>query len=359
MTGLYVHIPFCARKCAYCDFYSLSGFQDLIPDYIDTLLNEASSYKGLSFETVFYGGGTPSILGAQNFSRLHKGLGEIFDFRHTEATVEVNPDSATSEFLESVKNLGINRISIGIQSLNDNELRNVGRIHDSHQAIESIKLTQTIGFDKLSCDVIIGLPGQSLGSLENTLSKLIDLDINHISAYGLQLEEHTPLGKNPPSNLPDDDRQADLFWKARDLLVTRGLVHYEISNFARPGHECMHNINYWRCGEYLGLGTGASSHLDGVRFKNIPDLKRYIENPAACKIVEEHLIGEDKECERAMLALRLLEEGYACPVNFPKLSDTLENLVQSGDLDFNGTTYRIHPSKVFVSNSIFAKVLGL
>lgn len=359
MTGIYVHIPFCAKKCAYCDFYSLPDAQDLIPAYIDALLREASMYKGMSFDTVFYGGGTPSIFDAQNFSRLHGGLRDIFNLQPFEATVEVNPDSATKEFLETTKNIGINRISIGIQSLNNDELRDVGRIHDSNQAIAAIKLAQSIGYDKLSCDVIIGLPEQSWESLEKTLETLIDLGINHISAYGLQLEEHTPLGMNPPPNLPDDDLQADLFWKTRELLTLEGFVHYEISNFARSGHECLHNINYWQCGEYLGLGAGASSHLDGVRFKNLPDIKKYIEKPATCKIVEEHLTGEAKERERAMLALRLLHEGYSCPDNYPNLKTTLENITQSGDLEFNGTTYRIHPSKVFVSNSIFAKVLGL
>lgn len=359
MTGLYVHIPFCKKKCLYCDFYSLPNSENLIGDYIDAVLTEAEKHEHLRFDTVFFGGGTPSLLGSANFSRLYEGLKSIFSLNPIETTVEVNPESADKKFLLSLKNAGINRISIGVQSLNDEELKACGRIHDRRTALECLENALETCFKSVSADVIIGLPGQSWVSLSETLKILINLGLNHISAYGLQLEDDTPMGMNPPPTIPDDDSQSELFYKTKSMLEEAGFVHYEISNFAKSGHECLHNKIYWHCEDYLGLGPNASSHLEGVRFKNKPDLKKYIGNPTGQVLFEECLDQSLKLREEAMLRLRLLKEGIEYDERFQSLKQLFDNMVKDGGLEFDGKRYRIHPSKIYVSNPIFAKVLGL
>ena len=226
-----------------------------------------------------------------------------------ESTIELNPESATPEFLQTVKNLGFTRLSFGVQSLNDNELQSVGRIHTAKQAVAAIKLAQNLHFPAISADLIIGLPGQTSASLHKSLESLVVMGIQHLSVYCLSLESGTPLGNNPPPDLPSDDMQAQLFEETRSFLQSRGFAHYEISNFALPGYECPHNLNYWRGGEYLGLGPAAASHLNGKRFKNRSNLDAYIENPTGQIEDIEELSPQDKASEEAMLRLRLLEEG--------------------------------------------------
>ncbi|MBP6926690.1 MAG: radical SAM family heme chaperone HemW [Caldisericia bacterium] len=366
MTGLYVHIPFCVRKCDYCDFYSLAKSEGQIHDYVEAVLEEAKQYQGLHFGTIYLGGGTPSLLGSKNLEKLYLGLKKIFGFEKIlEATIEANPESLTEEFALSARNYGFDRVSIGIQSLNDGELQSVGRIHNSKKAIDAIGIAVKY-FKRASVDAIIGLPGQTKSSLLSTLSKFIELGLKHISAYCLSVEEGTKLYKNIPGNLPSDDEQATLFEQCRDFLVSKNFYHYEISNFATSGEESLHNINYWKCGEYLGLGPGASSHLDGIRFKNEENLDKYINNPISCKFIEEKLGPEDKIFEEAMLNLRLLETGTNLdllsqkykPENISRLQDRLDELAQNGKLDKNGNIYTINPSFVLVSNPVFSKILS-
>ena len=366
MTGLYVHVPFCVRKCAYCDFYSVSGQAGLIESYIDAVLAESKEYGGMSFGTLFLGGGTPSILGADNLTRLVDGLSSAFDLsRLEEATIEANPESASEETLRSALESGFSRISMGVQSLSDGELRAVGRIHTAGQAVAAIGLAKKAGFRNISADLIVGLPGQTWDSLQGSIEKLAAMGISHLSLYCLSLEHGTPLAQNPPGNLPSDDMQADLFEKARAFLNDKGFIHYEISNFAVSGHECLHNLNYWRGGEYLGLGPAAASHLGGKRFKNRADLKAYLENPTGVVEEVEELGPEEKAAEEAMLRLRLLEEGLDV-VEFTKryelktvyqLLSRLRMLAHEGLLLFDGSKYRLEPSLVLTSNSILARVL--
>lgn len=366
MTGLYVHVPFCVRKCAYCDFYSLPGQAGLIESYIDAMLAECKAYGGMSFRTLYLGGGTPSLLGAGNLTRLVDGLRSNFDLSQmVEATIEANPESATEETLEAMLSLGFNRISIGVQSLADGELKAVGRIHSAGQAVDAIGSAKKVGFRNISADIIVGLPGQSWDSLRDSLEKLAAMGISHLSLYCLSLEHGTPLAQNPPYNLPSDDMQADLFEKARVFLNGKGLVHYEISNFAISGRECLHNLNYWRGGEYVGLGPSAASHLGGKRFKNRADLNAYLQNPAGVVEEVEELSAPEKAAEEAMLRLRLLEEGLDV-VEFTKrhglktvyqLLSRLRVLAHEGLLLFDGSRYRLEPSLVLTSNPILARVL--
>ena len=283
-----------------------------------------------------------------------------------ESTIELNPESATPEFLQTVKNLGFTRLSFGVQSLNDNELKSVGRIHTAKQAVTAIKLAQKLEFKAISADLIIGLPGQTSASLRKSLETLVELGIQHLSVYCLSLEANTPLANNPPPDLPTDDMQATLFEETRNYLITRGFAHYEISNFALPGYQCLHNLNYWRGGEYLGLGPAAASHLDGKRFKNSANLDAYLQNPIGQIEDIEELSAKDKAAEEAMLRLRLLEEGLDADVlterfgqeNAHDIFTRLDKMVQECLLIHEGSKYRLTPSRILTSNPIFARVLG-
>lgn len=365
--GLYIHIPFCVKKCAYCDFYSLPGCTHLINSYIDAAFQEALRYKDMRFATLYIGGGTPSLLGVEGMAKLMNGLGDLFDLSHViEATVEVNPDSATTEFLFTARQCGLNRVSIGVQSLSDAELKAVGRIHNAAQAVSAIENAKKAGFAEISADAIAGLPVQTWESLKMTLEKLVSLEIAHLSLYCLSLEPGTPLAENPPEELPSDDEQAELFAMASELLVTNGFEHYEISNFARPGHESKHNLNYWRGGEYLGLGPSAASHLAGKRFKNPADLCAYLANPGGRVEDEESLDARDKAAEEAMLRLRLLDEGLDITqlgnkfgeANTKALEGRLRKLASEGLLLNQGTRYRLPPRYVLTCNPILVKVIG-
>jgi oxygen-independent coproporphyrinogen-3 oxidase len=344
----------------------VSGQAGLIEAYIDAVLAECKTYGGMSFRTLFLGGGTPSLLGADNLTRLVNGLCSNFDLSQLdEATIEANPESATEAMLEAAVGLGFDRVSIGVQSLADAELKAVGRIHTARQAVDAISLAKKVGFQNISVDLIVGLPCQSWDSLRHSLETLVAMGISHLSLYCLSLEHGTPLAKNPPYNLPSDDMQADLFEKAKDFLGSKGFVHYEISNFAIEGCQCLHNLNYWRGGEYLGLGPAAASHLGGKRFKNRADLKAYLENPTGVAEEVEELGLEEKAAEEAMLRLRLLEEGLDVvgftkrhgQKNVRRLLARLDTLSWEGLLLFDGSKYRLEPSLVLTSNPILARVL--
>jgi putative oxygen-independent coproporphyrinogen III oxidase len=367
MRGLYIHIPFCVKKCTYCDFYSLPQRLDSLDAYIEAILTEAGQYHGRDFRTLYIGGGTPSLLSADNLKKLLQGLKRNLDLSYlVEASMEANPESVNLSLLDSAKASGVNRISIGVQSLSDSELSRVGRIHTAAQAVDAIELARKAGFTNISCDVILGLPGQDWQSLMVTLETLIALDIQHISLYCLSIEPHTPLALKPIPGIPSEDGQADLYEMAVSLIKTRGFTHYEISNFARAGHQCVHNLNYWRGGEYLGLGPAAASHLGGRRFKNKPDLDAYLIDPKGQICEVEELKNEEKAAEEAILRLRLLQEGLDINELIKRfgiqavkgISERLNNLVEKDLIIRKGSNYRLEPACALVSNPILARVLG-
>jgi oxygen-independent coproporphyrinogen-3 oxidase len=367
LKGLYIHVPFCARKCAYCDFYSLAGRGESREAYVEAVLREANVYTGQSFQTLYLGGGTPSLLGANLLKRLVTGLKEKFDLSELEeATIEVNPDSATQGFLKAARKAGITRFSIGVQSLADSELKSAGRIHTAAQAFETVCLVKEAGFKAISTDLIAGLPGQNWSSLKESLKTLVGLGVGHISLYCLSLEEGTPMAIDPPKDLPSEDEQAELFDQARIYLKDSSFAHYEISNFVLPGQECRHNLNYWHGGEYVGLGPAASSHLNGKRFKNRADLDAYIRAPTSQMESAETLSPEAKAAEEAMLRLRLLNEGLSLEklaVKFGSnsvvnLKKRLDRLAGKGSLDYDGSKYVLPPSRVLTSNPILAEVVA-
>lgn len=364
MTGLYVHVPFCKNKCHYCDFYSLPNSESLILSYSEALLAEARQYEGTKFDTLFFGGGTPSLLGAENLQKIIIGLLTIFDLTELqESTIEANPESFTEEFAQKACDLGIERISLGIQSLSDAELKSVGRIHDKTQAMEALKLAIKT-FPRVSADLMIGLPGQTWESLSESANIMVESGISHISAYCLHLEEGTVTHNDPPANLPTDDEQAELYYNLSDFLEKNSLAQYEISNFAKKRLECLHNLNYWHAGNYIGLGPNASSHVDGVRFKNNPDLNAYLQNPAGQKQIEEKLNAEQRLNEEAMLRLRLAEgldlqklaEKHKS-TDISTLKHKLDSLLASGMLEKTGTAYAIPKERFLTSNPIFLEIL--
>ncbi|MFC2044135.1 radical SAM family heme chaperone HemW [Chloroflexota bacterium] len=361
-----MHIPFCAKKCSYCDFYSLPLGRHAGGSYVNAVLRESETYTGMSFQTMYLGGGTPSLLGSKLVTDLIYSLSKALNLADmVEFTIEVNPESTTSEFLKAIKNVGVNRVSIGVQSLADGELKAIGRIHTAAEAMKTVMLAKRLGFKAVSADLMIGLPGQTWLTLSRSLDTLVHSGIEHLSLYCLSLEGGTPLSKSPPDNLPSDDMQAELFQYASSFLKGQHYVHYEISNFALKGYECRHNINYWRGGDYLGLGPAAASHLGGIRFRNRADLNDYLEKPNGIIEDGEELNTKDKAAEEAMLRLRLLVEGIEVSQltarfgqdNIEALIGRFEYMVSQGRLLTDGSRYQLPSNRVLTSNPIFAEVI--
>lgn len=289
----YIHIPFCKGKCNYCTFTSFVCIE-LKEDYLKALKKQIiAEYKKEKLQTLYFGGGTPSLLTIEEF----KDLLDLFKTeKNAEITVEVNPDSVNCEYLKNLKKLGINRISIGAQSFNDKFLKLIGRIHNSEQIESALNCALQAGFNNISLDFIYGLPNQTLSDFENDLKKAVKLNIQHISLYGLKIEEGCYFYKNPPKDLPNLDLQADMYLKAIEILKDAGFEHYEISNFAKPGFASNHNLNYWGNNTYYGFGCSASGYLNETRYQIEPVLEKYIQNPFKRdfkqKLTQEEILEE-------------------------------------------------------------------
>ena len=281
--SLYVHVPFCRSKCAYCDFNSYAGQEGLIPAYVDALLREAAAWSEAAetLDTVYLGGGTPSLLPLSQMERLMTGLHGSFTFAaDAEVSLEANPESVDLPNLRGLRELGFNRLSIGVQSFDDRELRFLGRVHDTATAEAAYAAARQAGFANVSLDLIFGLPGQRPAQWRRSLEKALTLEPEHLSLYALTVEEETPLATRiaaGESRAPDEDAQAEMYAWSEEALALAGYEHYEISNWARPGRRCRHNLTYWQSDPYLGLGAGAHSYLGGCRFANEMRPDRYIE----------------------------------------------------------------------------------
>ena len=308
--GLYLHIPFCKAKCIYCDFYSLPHSEEKMDAYTAALQRDlirwADQAKDHTVDTIYFGGGTPSYLGAERLCRL---LETVFAHyrvdKNDEITTEANPDSAREVLaLRQLREAGFNRISLGMQSASDDELRLIGRVHTHKETVEAVRAARAAGFDNVSLDLIYGLPEQTMAHWRENLQAAIALEPEHLSCYGLKIEEGTPLDRKKNTlRIPDDDEQAEEYLATVELLEKAGYAQYEISNFARPGRESRHNLKYWTMQEYLGFGPGAHSDFGGRRFAYARDLNAYIKggehlSESACPAERE------REEERVMLALR-------------------------------------------------------
>lgn len=314
MVGLYIHIPFCESKCIYCDFYSMANNNHLIDKYINALLVEAvlrkNELNSETLTTVYLGGGTPSLLSITQLSKIVNGLKKVFDFSEVEEfTIEVNPDDVTAYYIQQAKSLGINRVSMGVQSFNDVDLRFINRRHTAKQATDAIHIIKKAGIDNISIDLIYGIPGQNIEIWKNNVDTAISLSVQHISAYTLMYEEGTrlsvmrSLGKITEV---DDDVVAAMYDYLVAQLKSNGYTHYEISNFALPGFHSRHNSSYWNLTPYLGLGVAAHSFDGTVRRFNPSNLKKYLDALGEGKLcVEvENITQAERYDEYVMLRLR-------------------------------------------------------
>lgn len=318
---IYIHIPFCVRKCAYCDFLSGPQDEDTIQAYVEALTKEIHAREKCATEyqvsSVFLGGGTPSILNANQIQRIFESIKNTFAItEEAEITIEANPGTVTREKLETYRACGINRISFGLQSTNNEELKLLGRIHTYEEFLESYQLARECGFDNINVDLISAIPKQTLTSWEETLQNVIELAPEHISAYSLIVEEGTPFakvyGEGCPGeqDLPDEEEERRIYYRTEELLKKAGYYRYEISNYAKEGRECRHNLGYWERKEYLGIGLGAASLIDNTRYSNTADLAKYIKcakEPDKIKEDIQVLSAKEQMEEFVFLGLRKME----------------------------------------------------
>lgn len=320
---LYIHIPFCARKCAYCDFLSFAAPERLWRDYMNQLIEEiygqSACFQDRIVTTIFLGGGTPSIMPAELIGQLFAVLQECFLIDpKAEITIEANPGTLTMEKLELYRQSGINRLSLGLQSADDQELKLLGRIHTYDDFLKSYQRARQAGFDNINVDLMSALPGQDISSWKSTLRKVMMLRPEHISAYSLIIEEGTPFcdiygtpqSGGPWPALPDEDTDRAMYHLTKEMMAAHGYDRYEISNYAKPGFECRHNIGYWIGTDYLGLGLGASSCITGYRYHNTADLQEYLtlnlsEPGSAARDIQE-LTLNDRMSEFMFLGLRMM-----------------------------------------------------
>ncbi len=315
MLSLYIHIPFCVKKCLYCGFYSTPYSREHADAFLSSLRSEAALYKdafhGRPFETIYIGGGTPTALSLDQFNILAGIVREHFLISNNiEFTVEANPGTVSEQGLKMLLECGVNRLSLGVQSFSDPVLRTLGRLHTSEEAVDAVMCARQAGFQNIGIDLIYGVPGQTESLWRESLEQAIELEPKHISAYSLSLDEGTWFTREVEAGrlaLPHEETVARMYELAVSVLARAGYPRYEISNFSLPGFECRHNLNYWRRGEYLGLGPGAWSFVSGKRCSNIPDVREYTRRLAAGSSpveYEETVRPEQAAAEALMLGLR-------------------------------------------------------
>ena len=372
--GIYIHVPFCRSKCQYCDFYSVTTKDTRLLDHylaaICTHIKEAGQLApGYLVDTIYFGGGTPTFFGADGMADILTAIRKNFDVSGTaEITFEANPDSVSDRLLRRLRNEGFNRVSLGVQCDNDEILKKLGRPHNYAQAVNAYQRIRKKGFKNVSLDLMYGLPGQSLEDWEKTLRHVLELMPEHISCYGLKVEEGTPLYDYKEfCNLADDDTQADMYLAAVEILRSCGYRQYEISNFSRKGHVSRHNLKYWQGGEYLGFGPAASSDFGGRRFTVVKDLKAYIQGiRSGGQVLEEvlEIAPRERAGEYLMMRLRTVagidpseyEKKYLMP--FAPLERELERCKERGlaNKTFDGR-WQLTPNGFLVSNSIISDLL--
>lgn len=304
-SGLYIHIPFCAGKCPYCDFYSSTGTDTEFDEYVLSLLKQFKIWgEKLSdriVDTVYFGGGTPSLLGGKRIETLLNGVNKNFNLANPEITVECNPSTVDDNFFKEIKRAGVNRISMGMQSAVSDERKSLGRRGTAESVISAVTSAQNAGIENISLDLMLGVPRQTSESLTRSISFCIDMGVRHISAYILKIEEGTQFYKKRGSLiLPDEDETCDMYLQTCEELERAGFMQYEISNFSLPGYESRHNLKYWNAEEYLGIGPSAHSFVDGKRFFYPRNRREFIESPT---VVNDGSGGDF--AEYMMLRLRL------------------------------------------------------
>ena len=364
--GIYIHVPFCKQKCIYCDFYSLPCQEDRMDDYVSALQGQLAEadFSGYAADSVYFGGGTPSYLGPRRLARLLEAVADVCPVTaDAEITFEANPDSAGEpKGLSVLRKAGFNRISLGMQSADDLELKALGRVHTMAQVQKAVDAARRAGFENFSLDLIYGLPGQTLARWRENLAAAVALGPEHLSCYGLKAEEGTPLYARRDT-LPGEDLQADMYLETTNFLESRGWRQYEISNFARPGWESRHNLKYWTLGEYAGFGPGAHSDFRGVRYAWARDLDAFLRGDGRCSASEE-VSPAEREREWLMLGLRtargldpaVYKERFG--QRFGQFLPFLERCEAAGYARFEESRWRLTPRGFLVSNSIIGELLA-
>ncbi len=378
--GLYFHIPFCISKCAYCDFNSAPPANpEIITRYVSALIAHMESYRaGASSycpDTVFIGGGTPTSIPPEELFRLIRAIKKNFRLtKNVEFTIEANPATVSYATLLRLRRLGVNRISMGLQSAHEVELKALSRRHTRKDFARSFRMARDAKFENINVDLMFGIPHQTYASLMHTLSYVTRIGPDHISLYDLKIEPGTAFYRNYSEiapYLPDDDTEADMYLGAVEFLRNNGYMQYEISNFARPGHMCAHNLKYWNCDEYLGFGVSAHSYFNGSRFSFTADIGKYMQGvegilDSRVKITDECETVEERERvgEYIMLRFRLCA-GIDCREFTRRFGLSFETLyggkcvkyIQNGFMTYRGGVYALTPSGMFISNYILSDIL--
>lgn len=325
--GIYIHIPFCKQKCYYCDFVSFSKKDGYIEKYVETVKREIDSYdlSNYNITTIYIGGGTPSRIPSEKIQEILEKIKQKISENQTklediEITIELNPGTVDEEKIKKYKEIGINRLSIGLQSTNNKLLKEIGRIHTFEDFKNTYNLVKKVGFENINVDLMIGLPNQTISDIKESLNEIIKLNPTHVSVYSLIVEENTKMEQlinNKELQLPDEELERQMYWYVKNTLELNGYNHYEISNFAKKGKESKHNLNCWEQKEYIGLGLAAYSYLNGVRYGNTSNIEKYINvqdffnrselEESGNKIVDEVQSLEDKRKEYMLLGLRKIE----------------------------------------------------
>lgn len=364
--GLYIHVPFCLRKCGYCDFYSVVADRETRERYVSLVKRMLTSVPGgkRSFETVYFGGGTPSLLGAPAIAAILRTAAGAHELREGEITLECNPETVDEAFFREAAEGGINRVSIGLQTARGDQLRVLGRRHTRNDAARAVKAARRAGIERISLDLMLAIPGQTEETLRESIRFCVQLGVPHISAYLLKIEPDTPFARDDIARLcPEEDEQARLYLTAVDELEAAGLRQYEISNFARPGYESRHNLGYWNLRDYLGIGPAAHSYIGGRRFYFPRSLQALLESADPWSLRQSDGAGGDL-LEYAMLRLRLREGldlqeaqiryGFDAGV----CMDRAWPLVKAGFVRRKGSVISLTPRGFLLSNTITATLLG-
>lgn len=360
--GIYIHIPFCVKKCRYCDFLSGPAGKDVQKQYVDRLLeeieNNAELLKKSNTETVFFGGGTPSILEGTEIIRIMEQLQKYADLSETaEISIEANPGTVTEEKLRQWKKAGVNRISFGLQSADNEELKKLGRIHTWETFEKNYELARECGFENINVDLMSALPGQTLETWKDTMERVVALDPEHISAYSLIIEEGTPfyeLYAEHPELLPSEEEERKMYYETKRFLASKGYERYEISNYAKKGFECRHNLSYWERVDYLGLGLGAASLLGNIRKTNQTELSEYLKGKFKG---EKEILDEIAAMEEYFfLGLRKMD-GVDWTIYRSQYGKVVEKLVKEGLLEEKDSKIRLTELGIDVSNQVLAEFL--
>ncbi|MBI5074709.1 MAG: radical SAM family heme chaperone HemW [Nitrospirae bacterium] len=365
---LYIHIPFCARKCVYCDFLSIPYDESLAEHYTHALCRELDLKKGLAdtLKTIFFGGGTPTILSENCFHDIFNRIRENYIFAPSaEITVEANPGTLTERKVTALVNLGVNRLSLGVQSFQNEELKTLGRIHDADEAIRSAEMISAAGIENFSLDLIYGIPGQNMQTWKHTLQQAVALSPKHISAYELTPEPGTQLKRFIEAGdlkMPDEETILEMSDLTIDMLAQAGYEQYEISNYARPGYRCTHNMNYWDRGDYIGIGAGAHGFIRGFRTSNTRDIKDYIgklQLDIIPEIEKTEISCEDALREFIFLGLRKAEGirlSDAADLEL-KLHDAGADMVRDGFAAITKTHFRLTGKGRYIANTLIVQLL--